>query len=188
MNEKQIWRLESKNLSFSGERNTKYEWTGKTQVFWWETPNLFEWTRKNIGFLMREDKLQPLQINEIDYHSKLLNRWCERFKTIEKTEKNTSSCKRMYFELPLKSFFYIFECRMGLSSTEPAKSNTIKIKLLWEKLAQLWEKLAQLWEKLTKLWEKLPEPSFSHSLVSFSHRKSQHQFFSSCSHVSLVVL
>ena len=84
---------------------------------------------------MREDKLQPLQINEIDYHSKLLNRWCERFKTIEKTEQNTSSCKRMYFELPLKSFFYIFECRMGLSSTEPAESNTIKIKLLWEKLA-----------------------------------------------------
>ena len=143
--------------------------------------NLFEWSGKNIGFLMREDKLQPLQINEIDYHSKLLNRWCERFKTIEKTEQNTSSCKRMYFELPLKSFFYIFECRMGLSSTEPAESNTIKIKLLWEKLAQLWE-------KLTKLWEKLPEPSFSHCLVSFSHRKSQHQFFSSCSHVSLVVL
>ena len=111
-----VWLLEQKNL-------------------WWETPNLFEWTRKNIGFLMREDKLQPLQINEIDYHSKLLNRWCERLKTIEKTEKNTSSCKRMYFELPLKSFFYIFECRMGLSSTEPAESNTIKIKLLWEKLA-----------------------------------------------------
>ena len=70
---------------------------------------------------------------------------------------------------------------MGLSSTEPAESNTIKIKLLWEKLAQLWEKLAQLleklaqlWEKLTKLWEKLPKPNFSHCLVSFSHRKSQH--------------
>ena len=62
---------------------------------------------------MREDKLQPLQINEIDYHSKLLNRWCERFKTIEKTEQNTSSCKRMYFELPLKKFLLYFRVLNG---------------------------------------------------------------------------
>ena len=137
-----VWLLESKNLYFFGERKTnlasriKKPWVFPVnEIRSMSEPNLFEWTRKNIGFLMREDKLQPLQINEIDYHSKLLNRWCERFKTIEKTEKNTSSCKRMYFELPLKSFFYIFECRMGLSSTEPAESNTIKIKLLWEKLA-----------------------------------------------------
>ena len=84
----------------------------KLKVFWFETPNLFFVHRKNKGFLIREAKLQPLLIYEIDCHSALHNLMFA-VKTIEKTEQNTSSCKRMYFELQLKKFLLYFRVSNG---------------------------------------------------------------------------
>ena len=103
---KQIWLLSSKNLSFSGSLILRISFTGKTQVFLFETPNLFFVHRKNKGFLIREAKLQPLLIYEIDCHSALHNLMFA-VKTIEKTEQNTSRLTHV-FSLPLKTFLLYF--------------------------------------------------------------------------------
>ena len=98
-----VWLLKSKNLEFfqwtkyefgfSNQQTLSFFWWTKNEVWvnqkklkvcWWEKPNSFEWTGKTQGFLMREAKLQPLQINEANSHSKLINQRCEWFKTIGK--------------------------------------------------------------------------------------------------------
>ena len=99
--------LSSKNLYFFWFTQTNLaSLIKKPWVFWFETSNLFFVHRKNKGFLIREAKLQPLLIYEIDCHSALHNLMFA-VKTIEKTEQNTSRLTHV-FSLPRKTFLLYF--------------------------------------------------------------------------------
>ena len=99
--------LSSKNLYFFWFTQTNLASLIKKPEFFDSRRQIcFSFTEKIKVFLIREAKLQPLLIYEIDCHSALHNLMFA-VKTIEKTEQNTSRLTHV-FSLPRKTFLLYF--------------------------------------------------------------------------------